>query len=66
MLAIRDRSERYSTDCLKGVFVTDPPNKKHIDDYLMYEGIMPTPKELSMQHSYFYNGIHKMKGRKNE
>ena len=66
LLAIRDRSERYSTDCLKGVFVTDPPNKKHIDDYLMYEGIMPTPKELSMQHSYFYNGIHKMKGKKNE
>ena len=64
LLAIRDRSERYSTDCLKGVFVTDPPNKKHIDDYLMYEGIMPTPKELSMQHSYFYNGIHKIKSRK--
>ena len=60
-LSIYDLTERYSSDCLKGVFVSDPPNTKHIDDYPMYEGIMPTPKELSMQHSYFYNGVHSMK-----
>ena len=58
-----DRAERYSSDCLKGVFKSTPANEKHIDDYVMYEGILPTPKELSQQHSYFYNGIHKLKGK---
>ena len=61
-MSIYDLSERYSSDCLKGVFVSDPPNDKHIDDFIMYEGILPTPKELGMQHSYFYNGVSKMKG----
>ena len=61
-ISIFDLAERYSSDCLKGVFVSDPPNEKHIDDYIMYEGILATPEELSMQKSYFYDGIHKMKG----
>lgn len=60
-MSIFDLSERYSSDCLKGVFKSDKPNEKHIDDYVMYEGIMPTPEELGMQHSYFYNGVSKMK-----
>lgn len=60
----KDRSERYRTDCLKSIFVCDPPNEKHIDDFRMYGGILATPEELEMQNSYFQNDIKKMKGSK--
>lgn len=58
----KDRSERYRTDCLKSIFISDPPNKKHIDDFVMYEGILATPEELAKQNSYFQNDIRKIKG----
>lgn len=58
----KDRSERYRTDCLKSIFISDPPNEKHIDDFVMYEGILATPEELAKQNSYFQNDIRKMKG----
>ena len=60
--AILELSNRYSTDCLKGVFEPAVPNKMHIDDYEMYKGIIATPEELGKQHSYFQNDIKKMKG----
>ena len=43
----KDRSERYRTDCLKSIFISDPPNKKHIDAFVMYAGILATPEELA-------------------
>ena len=58
----KDRSERYRTDCLKSIFISDPPNEKHIDDFVMYEGILATPEELAKQNSYFQNDIRKIKG----
>ena len=58
----KDRSERYRTDCLKSIFISVPPNTKHIDDFEMYEGILATPEELAKQNSYFQNDIRKMKG----
>ena len=61
-ISIFELSDRYSTDCLKGVFEPAVPNEMHIDDYEMYEGIIATPEELGKQHSYFQNDIKKMKG----
>ena len=58
----KDRSERYRMNCLKSIFISDPPNKKHIDDFVMYEGILATPEELAKQNSYFQNDIRKIKG----
>ena len=61
----KDRSKRYSTDCLSSVFDSYKPNTMHIDEFEEYATIMATMEELQEQHSYFQNDIHEIK-KKNE
>lgn len=61
----KDRSNRYSTDCLSSVFDSYKPNTMHIDDFKEYATVMATMEEGQEQHSYFQNDIHEMK-KKNE
>lgn len=61
----KDRSKRYSTDCLSSVFDGYKPNTMHIDDFKEYATVMATMQEGQEQHSYFQNDIHEMK-KKNE
>jgi len=61
----KDRSKRYSTDCLSSVFDSYKPNTMHIDDFEEYATVMATMEEGQEQHSYFQNDIHEMK-KKNE
>lgn len=61
----KDRSKRYSTDCLSSVFDSYKPNTMHIDEFKEYATVMATMEELQEQHSYFQNDIHEMK-KKNE
>ncbi|MBE6645531.1 MAG: hypothetical protein E7612_09205 [Ruminococcaceae bacterium] len=61
----KDRSKRYSTDCLSSVFDSYKPNTMHIDDFEEYATVMATMEEGREQHSYFQNDIHEMK-QKNE
>ena len=57
----RDRSKRYSTDCLSQVFESYEPNTMHVDDFVEYAGEMATRDELLEQHSYFQEDIEKMR-----
>ena len=61
----KDRSKRYSTDCLSSVFDGYKPNTMHIDDFQEYATVMATMAEGQEQHSYFQNDIHEIK-KKNE
>ena len=61
----KDRSKRYSTDCLSSVFDSYKPNTMHIDDFEEYATEMATMTEGQKQHSYFQNDIHEIK-KKNE
>ena len=61
----KDRSKRYSTDCLSSVFDGYKPNTMHVDDFPEYASIMATMEEGQEQHSYFQNDIHEIK-KKNE
>ena len=62
---LKDRSKRYSTDCLSSVFDGYKPNTMHIDDFKEYATVMATMEEGQEQHSYFQNDIHEIK-KKNE
>lgn len=62
LLTKKDRSNRYRTDCLESVFDTYEPNSMHIDDFKCYASILASMEEGMLQHSYFQNDIHKMKG----
>ena len=57
----KDRSKRYSTDCLSSVFDSYKPNTMHVDDFKEYATVMATMSEGQEQHSYFQNDIHEMK-----
>lgn len=57
----KDRSKRYSTDCLSSVFDSYKPNTMHVDDFKEYATVMATMAEGQEQHSYFQNDIHEMK-----
>lgn len=57
----KDRSKRYSTDCLSSVFDSYKPNTMHIDDFKEYATVMATMSEGQEQHSYFQNDIHEIK-----
>ncbi|MBQ9069932.1 MAG: hypothetical protein IJY23_01115 [Clostridia bacterium] len=57
----KDRSKRYSTDCLSSVFDSYKPNTMHIDDFKEYATAMASMAEGQEQHSYFQNDIHEMK-----
>ena len=59
----KDRSNRYRTDCLQGVFESYKPNEMHVDDFIMYANELATQEELQKQNSYFQNDIKKMKGK---
>ena len=59
----KDRSNRYRTDCLQGVFESYKPNEMHVDDFIMYANELATQEELQKQNSYFKNDIKKMKGK---
>lgn len=60
----KDRSKRYSTDCLSSVFDSYKPNTMHIDDFKEYATVMATMSEGQEQHSYFQNDIHEIKERR--
>ena len=62
----KDRSKRYSTDCLSSVFDSYKPNTMHIDDFKEYASVMATMQEGQEQHSYFQNDIHEMKEKNKE
>ena len=62
----KDRSKRYSTDCLSSVFDGYKPNTMHIDDFKEYATVMATMQEGKEQHSYFQNDIHEMKEKNKE
>lgn len=53
-------SERYSTDCLSGIYAARAKfNAVGIDDIETYTGIMATDEELQKQHSHFQYQIHR-------
>ena len=60
IIKIKDRSERYKTDCLQSVFKTYEPNTMHIDDFIAYAGKVGTVQENGLQNSYFQNDVHRM------
>lgn len=60
IIKIKDRSERYKTDCLQSVFKTYEPNKLHIDDFICYAGKFGSVRENALQNSYFQNDVHQM------
>ncbi len=62
LLAKKDRSNRYRTDCLKGVFESHNHYHMHIDDFRQYCSILATSEELGYQRSFFQDDIKKMKG----
>lgn len=54
-------SERYSTDCLSGIYAARGElNTVGIDDIEEYAGIMATDEELQKQHSHFQYEVHKV------
>lgn len=54
-------SERYSTDCLSGIYAARGKlNRIGIDDIVEYSGIMATDEELQKQHSHFQYEVHKV------
>ncbi len=54
-------SERYSTDCLSGIYAARGKlNTVGIDDIETYDGIMATDEELQKQHSHFQYEVHKV------
>ena len=54
-------ADRYSTDCLSGIYEARSKfNKIGIDDIKEYGGIMATNAELQKQHSHFQTDITKM------
>ena len=54
-------ANRYSTDCLSGIYEARSEfNKIGIDDIKEYGGIMATNAELQKQHSHFQSDITKM------
>ena len=62
----KDRSKRYSTDCLSSVFDGYKPNTMHVDDFKEYATVMATMSEGQEQHSYFQNDIHEIKEKNKE
>ena len=53
-------SGRYSTDCLKGIYVDQIRNcQKSLADLETYRGIVAEPDELRQQHSYFIADVFK-------
>ena len=53
-------SGRYSTDCLKGIYVDQIRNcKRSLADLDTYQDIVASPEELKKQHSYFVNEVFK-------
>ena len=53
-------SGRYSTDCLKGIYVDQIRNcKKSLADLDTYQDIVASPEELKKQNSYFVNDVFK-------
>ena len=63
IIKIKDRSERYKTDCLQSVFKTYVPNEMHVDDFICYAGRVGTVRENGLQNSYFQNDVQSMKSR---
>ncbi len=54
-------ANRYSTDCLSGIYeARSKLNKVGIDDIIEYGGIMATNDELQKQNSHFQSDITKM------
>lgn len=54
-------SERYSTDCLSGIYSARGKNNRiGLDDIEEYSGIMATDEELQKQHSHFQYDVHKV------
>lgn len=54
-------SERYSTDCLSGIYeARGKLNTVGIDDIKEYAGILATDEELQKQHSHFQYEVHKV------
>jgi len=54
-------AERYSTDCLSGIYAARGKlNTVGIDDIEEYDGIMATDEELQKQHSHFQYEVHKV------
>lgn len=54
-------ADRFSTDCLSGIYEARSEfNKIGIDDIIEYGGIMATNNELQKQHSHFQSDITKM------
>ncbi len=54
-------SERYSTDCLSGIYAARGKlNTVGISDIEEYAGIMATDEELQKQHSFFQYDVHKV------
>lgn len=54
-------SDRYSTDCLSGIYEERGKfNTIGIDDIQTYSGIMASNAELLKQHSHFQHDIHKV------
>lgn len=63
IMAKKDRSNRYRTDCLASVFEKAEPNTMHVDDFVSYAGELATKEECLLQNSFFQRDIHKMKER---
>ena len=63
IIKIKDRSERYSTDCLRAVFDTYEANRMYIDDFVTYSGKVGTVRENGLQNSFFQNDIQNMHNR---
>ena len=61
MIKKKDWSARNRTDCLRAVFEGYKVNAMHVDDFIMYAGILGTEEENQRQNSYFQNDIAKMK-----
>lgn len=61
IMAKKDRSKRYRTDCLASVFDKAEPNTMHIDDFVTYAGELATKEECLLQNSFFQRDIHKIK-----
>ncbi len=66
ILAKKDYSKRYRTDCLQSVFDKVKPNTMHIDDFQQYAGELASRRECELQNSYFQNDVHKMKSNNKE
>ena len=53
-------SGRYSTDCLKGIYVDQIRScQKSLAELETYKDVEASPDELRMQHSYFVNDVYK-------